>query len=116
MAACDNATNSVKPVVDDGFKGLRPASERTNLKRNNGLAVRRHGPRYHQWVPGRWAPMRPAGAVVPYAQAEAEFEKLTLEHALRAADGQISEAAKLLRISRATFYKKLAKFGLTPSD
>ncbi len=61
-------------------------------------------------------PMRPAGAVVPFAQAEAEFEKLTLEHALRAADGQISEAAKLLRISRATFYKKLAKFGLTPSD
>lgn len=57
-----------------------------------------------------------ADAVVPYAQAEAEFEKRTLEGALEAAGGQISEAARMLRISRATFYKKLAKFGLAMSD
>ena len=57
-----------------------------------------------------------AGAVVPYAQAEAEFEKRTLEGALEASNGQISEAARMLRISRATFYKKLAKFGLAMSD
>lgn len=56
--------------------------------------------------------MRAAGIVVPYAAAEAEFEKHTLEQALAASNGQISEAAKMLRISRATFYKKLAKFGL----
>jgi DNA-binding NtrC family response regulator len=55
---------------------------------------------------------RPAGLVVPYAEAEAEFEKHTLERALAASNGQITEAAKMLRISRATFYKKLAKFGL----
>ncbi|MEH2566019.1 sigma-54 interaction domain-containing protein [Bradyrhizobium sp. AZCC 2289] len=58
----------------------------------------------------------PAGAVVPYAEAEAEFERRTLECALAAANGQISEAAKMLRISRATFYKKLAKFGLAVPD
>jgi transcriptional regulator with PAS, ATPase and Fis domain len=58
------------------------------------------------------APVRAAGIVVPYAEAEAEFEKHTLEQALAASNGQISEAAKMLRISRATFYKKLAKFGL----
>ncbi|TWC01126.1 Fis family sigma54 specific transcriptional regulator [Bradyrhizobium macuxiense] len=56
------------------------------------------------------------GAVVPYAQAEAAFEKRTLEGALEAANGQIAEAARMLRISRATFYKKLAKFGLAQSD
>jgi transcriptional regulator with PAS, ATPase and Fis domain len=61
------------------------------------------------------APASPPGAVVPYAQAEAEFEKQTLECALQASNGQITEAAKMLRISRATFYKKLAKFGLAPS-
>ena len=61
-------------------------------------------------------PTVPVGPVVPYAQAEAAFEKQTLECALQAANGQISEAAKMLRISRATFYKKLAKFGLAPSD
>ena len=49
---------------------------------------------------------------MPYAEAEAEFEKQTLEHALAASKGQIAEAARMLRISRATFYKKLAKFGL----
>ena len=52
---------------------------------------------------------------MPYAQAEAEFERQTLECALQAANGQISEAARMLRISRATFYKKLAKFGLAAS-
>jgi transcriptional regulator with PAS, ATPase and Fis domain len=61
------------------------------------------------------APPRATSAVVPYAQAEAEFEKQTLECALQASNGQITEAAKMLRISRATFYKKLAKFGLAPS-
>ena len=54
----------------------------------------------------------PTGVVVPYAEAELAFEKQTLEGALDAAGGQISEAARMLRISRATFYKKLAKFGL----
>jgi transcriptional regulator of acetoin/glycerol metabolism len=58
---------------------------------------------------------KPSAVVIPYAQAEAAFEKQTLEHALVASNGQISQAAKLLRISRATFYKKLAKFGLAPS-
>jgi transcriptional regulator with PAS, ATPase and Fis domain len=62
------------------------------------------------------ASARPAGVVVPYAQAEAEFERRTLECALAAANGQISDAAKMLRISRATFYKKLAKFGLAMSE
>ncbi|MFO1108136.1 MAG: sigma 54-interacting transcriptional regulator [Bradyrhizobium sp.] len=60
---------------------------------------------------------RPAGsgAVVPLAQAEAAFEKQTLEHALLASNGQIAEAARRLRISRATFYKKLSKYGLATS-
>jgi transcriptional regulator with PAS, ATPase and Fis domain len=58
--------------------------------------------------------VKDSAVVIPYAQAEAAFEKQTLEHALIASNGQISEAAKLLRISRATFYKKLAKFGLAP--
>jgi transcriptional regulator with PAS, ATPase and Fis domain len=61
------------------------------------------------------APARQACGVVPYAEAEAAFERQTLEHALLASNGQIAEAARLLRISRATFYKKLAKFGLAPS-
>lgn len=56
------------------------------------------------------------GAVVPYAQAEAAFERRTLEGALAAANGQIAEAARMLGISRATFYKKLAKFGLAMSE
>jgi transcriptional regulator with PAS, ATPase and Fis domain len=60
----------------------------------------------------RTAPAPVSGVVVPYAEAEAEFEKRTLESALHAADGQIAEAARMLRISRATFYKKLAKFDI----
>jgi DNA-binding NtrC family response regulator len=55
------------------------------------------------------------GAVLPYAEAEAAFERETLQQALASSNGQISEAAKLLRISRATFYKKLARAGLSSS-
>jgi transcriptional regulator of acetoin/glycerol metabolism len=62
------------------------------------------------------APARPSRVLVPYAQAEAEFEKQTLKEALAASNGQIAEAAKILRISRSTFYKKLAKFGLAQPD
>jgi transcriptional regulator with PAS, ATPase and Fis domain len=62
------------------------------------------------------APASHPAAVVPYAEAELAFEKQTLEHALDKANGQITEAARMLRISRATFYKKLAKFGLHASD
>jgi transcriptional regulator with PAS, ATPase and Fis domain len=58
------------------------------------------------------APVASSAAVLPYAEAELAFEKQTLEHALEMANGQIAEAARMLRISRATFYKKLAKFGL----
>ncbi len=59
------------------------------------------------------APAMPADVVLPLAVAEAQFEKRTLEHVLRLSKGQISEAARMLGISRATFYKKLAKSGLT---
>jgi transcriptional regulator with PAS, ATPase and Fis domain len=58
------------------------------------------------------APAVASPAIMPYAEAELAFEKQTLEGALDAAGGQIAEAARMLRISRATFYKKLAKFGL----
>ncbi|HZR72678.1 sigma-54 interaction domain-containing protein [Bradyrhizobium sp.] len=61
------------------------------------------------------APAAITTAVLPYAEAELAFEKQTLEQALDAAGGQIAEAARMLRISRATFYKKLAKFGLHAS-
>jgi len=61
------------------------------------------------------APMAASAVVLPYAEAELAFEKQTLEGALEAANGQIAEAARMLRISRATFYKKLAKFGLHAS-
>jgi DNA-binding NtrC family response regulator len=62
------------------------------------------------------APAAPSTTVVPYAEAELAFEKQTLQGALEAAGGQIAEAARMLRISRATFYKKLAKFGLHASS
>lgn len=67
-------------------------------------------------APRAAAPAHIAGPVVPLAQAEAVFEKQTLEHALLASNGQITEAARRLGISRATFYKKLSKYGLAPSN
>lgn len=45
-------------------------------------------------------------------EAVSEFEQATLRAALEAAGGRATEAARLLGISRAAYYKKAAKFGL----
>ncbi len=60
------------------------------------------------------AAARPASApgVRPWAEAIDELERGLLADALAAGRGRAAEAARLLGISRATFYKKLAKSGL----
>jgi transcriptional regulator with PAS, ATPase and Fis domain len=58
---------------------------------------------------------RPADAGPPvkgYAAASAEFERRTLAGALAATGGRAADAARLLGMSRANFYKKLARTGL----
>ena len=64
-------------------------------------------------VPSARAPRVAARAIFSYAQAEAEFERQTLT--MLAAKGQISEGIRLIDISRASLYKKLAKFGTPPT-
>ena len=53
-----------------------------------------------------------APSVRPYEEAFAAFERELLQQALEASGQRASEAAKRLGISRAAFYKKLAKAGL----
>jgi transcriptional regulator with PAS, ATPase and Fis domain len=59
-------------------------------------------------------PVVPAGAapVRPYDDAFAAFERELLQQALDASGNRAAEAARLLGISRAAFYKKLAKAGI----
>ena len=45
-----------------------------------------------------------------------EEEKARLREALEKAEGNRSEAARLLGISRATFYRRLSQFGLGPAE
>jgi len=52
----------------------------------------------------------PAGSPAPYDEAFAAFERDLLQRALNAAGGRVPDAAKLLGISRAAFYKKLARW------
>jgi transcriptional regulator with PAS, ATPase and Fis domain len=49
--------------------------------------------------------------VRPYADAIADFERELIANALQAAGGKVSEAARLLGISRAALYKKIAALG-----
>jgi transcriptional regulator with PAS, ATPase and Fis domain len=49
--------------------------------------------------------------VRPYAEALAEFERKTIRAALDAASGKVPDAARLLGISRAAMYKKIAALG-----
>ncbi|GGF20057.1 sigma-54-dependent Fis family transcriptional regulator [Aliidongia dinghuensis] len=55
----------------------------------------------------------PPASLPSYDEALALFERTTLSTALAAAGGKAAEAAKLLGMSRANFYKKLAKLGLS---
>lgn len=54
----------------------------------------------------------PAG-VIKYADAMAEFERTTIRSALDSAGGKVPAAAKLLGVSRATLYKKIATLGMS---
>ncbi len=58
----------------------------------------------------------PAKAVVPgsLASAKADAEKMAIETALKAARGNKSRAADLLRIHRVTLYEKMKRYGLPP--
>jgi transcriptional regulator with PAS, ATPase and Fis domain len=50
--------------------------------------------------------------ILPYAKALADFDRETIRAALNAAAGKVPAAAKLLGISRATLYKKIASLGM----
>jgi DNA-binding NtrC family response regulator len=61
-------------------------------------------------------PMPADGAMTPvlsYDAAQAAFDRATFSTALAAAGGKAAEAAKLLGMSRANFYKRLAKLGVS---
>jgi len=49
----------------------------------------------------------PSGAIHPYADALAEFERQLLTNALAAAHGRVEDAAKMLGLARATVYRKV---------
>ncbi|MBA5688064.1 sigma-54 interaction domain-containing protein [Rugamonas apoptosis] len=51
---------------------------------------------------------RAAPAVRPYAEALADFDRAIVQDALAAADGNVPAAAKLLGLSRAAMYKRVA--------
>jgi DNA-binding NtrC family response regulator len=43
-----------------------------------------------------------------------EYERRAVQKAITLAKGNISQAARLLKISRSTLYKKLKKYNITP--
>jgi PAS domain S-box-containing protein len=55
-------------------------------------------------------------AATPAARPTEEDERQRIRAALRAAGGNRSEAARLLGISRATFYRRLGALGIAPDD
>lgn len=60
--------------------------------------------------------MPQAIATAPPALPTEEDERRRIKAALRAAGGNRSEAARLLGISRATFYRRLSSLGISPDD
>jgi DNA-binding NtrC family response regulator len=62
---------------------------------------------------------RPAANPVPplsLAAAREAAEKREIERALRESNGQIGEAAKLLRVSRTTLWDRMRRFGIDAAD
>lgn len=54
-------------------------------------------------------PMFPGDTIIPFEKVKEE----TLRHALKVTDGNINEAAKKLKIGRATIYRLLDKYGIS---
>ena len=57
-----------------------------------------------------------AGGVPTYDEAFADFERRLLQAALTASGGRVIDAAKLIGISRAAFYKKLADLNAASTE
>jgi DNA-binding NtrC family response regulator len=55
-------------------------------------------------------------AIRSYADALADFDRATFRSALSAAGGNVQKAARLLGLSRATLYKRLARLGIASQD
>ena len=68
------------------------------------------------WAFGSAAFRRPETQCADLRTAKDETEKRMIQDALAANGGNRTKAAKALGISRAVFYRKLEKYGLTPSD
>lgn len=70
-----------------------------------------------EWImPGDLFPERPekqlASGFVPLSDVRDAAERRQIERALHQTDGQISQAATLLGISRTTLWEKMSKFGI----
>jgi DNA-binding NtrC family response regulator len=66
--------------------------------------------------PGRVrASQAPAGLGTDLPLSLADYERAAIERALRECGGDAAAAAKRLRLGRSTFYRKLARHGITPA-
>jgi transcriptional regulator with PAS, ATPase and Fis domain len=66
-------------------------------------------------LPPRNRPPTRARGVPSYADAIAGFERTLIQSALAAAGGKVPAAAKLLGLSRATLYNRIARLGMGPA-
>ncbi len=56
------------------------------------------------------------GMIPTYGEARAKFSRDYLEQSLKRTDGNVTQAARLAKRTRADFYKLLARFRLNPND
>lgn len=61
------------------------------------------------------ADLRPLFDALPAPVRLADLQRAAIEHALRVTGGSVQKAAKYLGIGRATLYRRLAEFDLTPA-
>lgn len=110
---------SVKSIDDEAWSVLRSYSWPGNVRELNNVLERAlhllegdQLKKEHLWLPAsvETLPSRPLKSLKETLE-QAEREALLL--AMRAAEGNKQEAAKLLKISKSSFYEKWEKHGLT---
>jgi len=58
-------------------------------------------------------PAEPETPIEPLAEARAAAERAHIRRALEATGGNVSDAARLLRVARTTLWEKMHKLGLS---
>jgi two-component system, NtrC family, response regulator GlrR len=115
-----NSQSSLQDHVGDSIDGAATRDWLLGVDRERRNAIQRNGSPVRTWAkPDNTARLSVAGLLVDmpsFVEAQGQFVRNYLRHALTVSGGNVSWAARLARRNRTSFHRLLVKYKLVPAD